>query len=185
MPAVLLFLTRNAPHTALSVNICKIYYPSSPLLQNEQRWLTVDEGKPPNGLHIMALFFFFFHLSVPQKEGGKIFFLTGWMPQGFIRRWDFSGLSFHLSQCVAPTTSPGQGLNGWKENEGVRNHLESEISQLWWREGKDGWRRREVKSHCFHQGLAKKPLRAFWRKKLEKYVLRQCGKGVFLSLSSN
>lgn len=142
------------------------------------RWRKTPKWSSYNG----AFFFFFFHLSVPQKEGGKIFFLTGWMPQGFIRRWDFSGLSFHLSQCVAPTTSPGQGLNGWKENEGVRNHLESEISQLWWREGKDGWRRREVKSHCFHQGLAKKPLRAFWRKKLEKYVLRQCGKGLFLSL---
>lgn len=30
---------------------------------------------------------------------------------------------------------------------------------------------RKVKSHCFHQGPVKKPLRDFRGKKLEKYVL--------------
>lgn len=138
------------------------------------RWRKTPKWSSYNG----AFFFLLPSVGASERRWKNIFF--DWLNASRV----YKKMRF-LWAFISPVTmrsTDHKPLNGWKENEGVRNHLESEISQLWWREGKDGWRRREVKSHCFHQGLAKKPLRAFWRKKLEKYVLRQCGKGLFLSL---
>lgn len=95
------------------------------------------------------------------------------MPPSVYKKMRFLWLSFHLSQCTAPATSPGlASVNGCKEIEEVKkkgggqNHSESEISRPPWT---PGWRRggrleggrEKVKSHCFHQSPAAKPLRDF------------------------
>lgn len=77
------------------------------------------------------------------------------MPPSVYKKMRFLWLSFHLSQCTAPATSPGlASLNGCKEIEGVMvekkgggGHSESEISRpqwapAWRRGGRiEGWRR--------------------------------------------
>lgn len=120
---------------------------STPTAAATWAWLTLDKGKPLSSLQITAQFFFLPLLLLPSVSGSerreeKICFL--WLGEclgAFIRRWDSSRLSFHLSQCAAKNQA-----EAWMVGEEigvVRNHLKSEISWLWWREMNDGGKEEE------------------------------------------